>query len=162
PVGVAKVWSKLNKFTEATRLAGELKNAYVRSDLLASVAVDLGRAGRLADGLQLVQAIEDKRGRDRAIRRVAWDLRFIALERGEQGMLIDALRFVEVEEVRLRAYTGVHYDSELVPALQIVTEALALSGRRQEAWQLALRVRQKSELWEVLGHTAGIFLNAED
>jgi hypothetical protein len=161
-IGVAKVWTKLGKFAEATRLADRINNAYVRSVLLSSIAVDLGRAGRIADGLELVQAIQEKRGRDLAVRQVAWDLRFIALERGEEGMLVSALRFVEIEEERLRAYSGVHHDSELVPALLIITEALALTGRRQEAWQLALRVRKKPELWEVLGHTAGIFLNAGD
>ena len=99
-IGVARVWAKSGKFAEATRLADRLGNIYVRPNLLLAVAVALGEAVRLADGLQLLQTINEKSGRDLAVRRFAWDLRFIALERGEEGALIDALRLVESEEER--------------------------------------------------------------
>jgi hypothetical protein len=66
--------------------------------------------------------------RNEAVRRLAWAMRYSAVERGEEGILIEALRMVERQEQRPGLWTGVHYVAEFPPALFIVAHALQKQG----------------------------------
>lgn len=159
-IGVANVWARLRKFAEARQLADAVDNANLRADVLAFSAVEIGRIGKIGDGLHVVQSITEVGIRDRAVRRVVWDLRFVALERGEEGKLIDALRIVEEEEEPMGGFTGHHHTSEVIPALQIIAEALAKKGRFAEAWPLAASAKHSGDRWTALVHIGRMQINA--
>lgn len=75
--------------------------------------------------------------RHMAVRRLAWAMRYAALEHGEEGILIDALHLVEQQEKLSDGATGIHYIAEFPPALFILAQPLAGMGRFDEAWRLA-------------------------
>jgi hypothetical protein len=143
----------LGKIDDALRLAKADTHAFARGSLLTIVAKHRARVVGTADALALLLPLPPYE-RHLAIRRLAWTMRYAVFERGEEGLLIEALRLVERQEMRLGAYTGIHYIAEFPPALFILAHPLAETGKFGEGWDLAQTIRHELERKAALSHLA--------
>ena len=131
--------ARLGKFDEALGFTRGNDSAYASAGLLTTIAIHMAHARGVSQGLELLLPLPPFE-RHLAIRRFAWAIRYAALERGQEAILIEALRIVTKEERPLGSWTGIHHVSEFPPPLFILAQPLAETGRSDEAWRLALSV----------------------
>jgi tetratricopeptide (TPR) repeat protein len=143
----------MGKFDDTVRLANSDDNGYTRGDMLGTIAQHRARTRGAADGLAILLPLPPFE-RHIAVRRLAWVMRYAAVERGEEGILIEALRMVDRHEQSLGSWTGVHYVAEFPPALFIVAHALAEAGRFDEALELSRSIQYEEERNAALAHIA--------
>lgn len=157
---IADVLAMLGKFDDALQIAKRPDNATSAASLAsAAIAIRLAQAGRLPESLELLRGLTPD-WRHGEIRRLAWTLRYAAIERGEEGRLIDELRVIDRDEERPGFWTGVHHPSVFPPALHIITEGLANVGKFDEAWRHAISINHPVERVESLGQIGAIEVNA--
>src|SRR5262249_31581616 len=89
---INKTQAKAGKLGAALKTARSITSEYLRAAAIGSVAVAIGEAGSIPEALQLVRAIDNKRLRRLQIREVAWELRSLALARGEDGAIVAVLK----------------------------------------------------------------------
>ena len=133
---IANVMAKIGKLDDAVGAIGSIGNPSVRARALGAIAVMEGKAGRFDEALRRVQTIENMRDRALITRRVAWDLRYDAVARGEDDKIAAALADVQAIEQQYphpTALSGVHHASEFFPALAIIAKAQAHAGKVAEA-----------------------------
>jgi tetratricopeptide (TPR) repeat protein len=141
----------------ALETARSVRNEYMRAAAIGGVAVASGEAGSIAEALRLVRAIDNKSLRRLQIREVAWQLRSLALARGEDGVIVAALKEVEAleeEEPPPSFFTGVHAASEFGPPLGIIVTAQARADKISEALQVARSIKDKMSRTEVIAAVA--------
>ncbi|MBV9559147.1 MAG: hypothetical protein JOY90_01595 [Bradyrhizobium sp.] len=131
----ARVKAETGRLDEALRLANAIADPGARGLVLGSIAVAEGEAGKIDDALRRVRAESDGTARAVAIRRAAWGLRMVAVERGDDGKLVEALR--EAEPTRMPMSVAYWHPSMHVPALWIIADAQVRAGKITEAVQSA-------------------------
>jgi len=145
---IAKVQAEAGKFTDALDAVGSISNRYMQARALGAIAVAEGKAGRFDEALRRAEAIEDLRHRALIMRRVAWDLRAGAVERGEDDKivaLLTAAQAIEQQYPPPRVMTGIHHPSEFIPALAIIAQAQARAGKIADAIRAAKSVTGSTE-----------------
>src|SRR5262245_15223373 len=157
---VARTEADAGKLEEAMSTASAISEPGIRGSAIGSIAIAEGKAGSIDNALKRVQSVQDHEERAIAVRRAAWGLRFIAMQRGEDDKIAEALRqsqsidveryaFVVVDLVSQELGTLTFYDSEsnawlmAMPALQIIVEAQIRAGKIVEAMQVVRSVERK-------------------
>jgi tetratricopeptide (TPR) repeat protein len=162
-IAVIRAQAGAARIPQAVDLLGSIKNAYQRVSAIISIAVAEGMVGQISEALQLLQSIEAKSDRARAIREVAWDIRSVAVTRGQDSKIVAALRDVESSEPEAPLFgiiSGVHHPSAFGPALLIIAEAEAQAGKMSEALQVVRSIRSRRDRAIALAAVAGEFVHA--
>jgi hypothetical protein len=117
--------ARLGRFDDALSFARGNDSAYARAGLLTTIAIHVAHARGVSQGLELLLPLPPFE-RHLAIRRFAWAVRYAALERGQEAILIEALRIVAKQEHPHGSWTGVHHVSEFPPPLFILARSLTV------------------------------------
>jgi tetratricopeptide (TPR) repeat protein len=140
PGAVARIKAQIGKLDEAARIADAVSDPAQRGLIIGSIAVAEGEAGKIDDALRRVQVISDDTARAFAIRRAAWGLRTIAVQRGDDDKIVEALR--QVESIRL-PISGHWHPSMHAAALEIIVDAQLRAGKIAEAVKAATAVQSE-------------------
>lgn len=147
---VVAVQAKAGEFAAAQETARALKRDYWAGRAVFSIAVELTKAGRTAEGVRLLAASVDAMSPE-----FVWDLRDLIVRRGEEALVVPLLqRAQEREDARadqFRFFTGVHHPSEFEPPMLIIAAALARAGKEDAALKLARQMKLPSSRANVLG-----------
>jgi tetratricopeptide (TPR) repeat protein len=140
PGSVARIKAETGKLDEAAKIADAISDPAERGLIIGSIAVAEGEAGKIDDALRRVQVISDDTARAFAIRRAAWGLRTIAVQRGDDDKIVEALR--QVESIRL-PISGHWHPSMHAAALEIIVDAQLRAGKIAEAVKAATAVQSE-------------------
>jgi tetratricopeptide (TPR) repeat protein len=140
PGSVARIKAETGKLDEAAKIADAISDPAERGLIIGSIAVAEGEAGKIDDALRRVKAVSDDTARAFAIRRAAWGLRMIAVQRGDDDKIVEALR--QVESIRL-PISGHWHPSMHAAALEIIVDAQLRAGKITEAVKAATAVQSE-------------------
>jgi hypothetical protein len=143
---IARIKAAAGKLDDAERIARMTTPPFYPGLAAGTIAVTEGKAGTIDAALRRVQSVEDAKERAMAIRRAAWGLRFVAVHRGQDGKIAEALR--QSQSISMPCDTTKPWTC--VPALQIIVDAQIRTGKVAEAMQAARSVDDVKEREAVL------------
>src|SRR5262249_52568540 len=146
----ARTEADAGKLDEAMSTATAISKPAVRGVTVGRIAIAEGKGGSIDNALRRARSVQDDEGRAVAIRTAAWGLRFLAVQRGEDGKIAEALRQSQSIDVELSAFHVADFLPQIpdtwafpepltewlqMPALQIIVEAQIRAGEVAEAMQ---------------------------
>ena len=163
-VAVASAYAKAGSFDDALRVLSLLKNGNVGDEAVIALAVAKARRGKVGDGVELVRSHAFTRGSSRSYALAGWELRTLAVTRGEEAPLIalleEAQASADAKAEMFRFFTGIHHPSEYVAPLTIITAEQTRAGKAGDAVAVARRIKSPGPRAEVLGGIGAVLASA--
>jgi hypothetical protein len=147
----------------ALQAARLLKRPYYVGEATRTIATEMTKRGDTARAVALLRANATTKDSVYDIRRFAWDVRAVVVERGDEAPVIALLQHAQAlddaKEEEFLFFTGVHHSSEFVPPLMIIAAALTHANKTAAALKVGRQIKKDASRTTVLGGVARILAN---
>lgn len=165
-LSIATAYARMGDFAAAKAMLPRFTNPSLESAAVIEIAVALGRARSIAEAAAFLRSERSTKDAWRAWSHAAWQLRGVAVERGEEAALLPLLQEAQAAKNAERAkatgpgffVTG--HASQYVEPLLIIAAEFAAYGRSREALALGRAERDATARRNIVGGIGAVLARA--